>query len=155
MYGHGSSGKTTLMEMVKMTLGKPYVICLPKNTFDKGNTKKDKILNTITSQTRYIFIQELSDKAQESDDFKELADGRVETTELYKDGVRNINVYAKMTFNSNNLISVKLDSGISRRIIGYQFKNTFTSDNTQVDNKTIFEKDKDLLENFMQHLLQF
>jgi phage/plasmid-associated DNA primase len=145
-FGDGGAGKTTVFDLLYSALGDNYFVNLPKSTFEKGNGKIDKILNSITSNTRYYLVNEISDKSTDTSILKELADGKFPVTQLYKDGLKHLEVYGKLCFVGNDMINFHVDGGIKRRTEGYKYINRFSDNVKEVDNKTVYLRDKELIQ---------
>ena len=86
--GKGSSGKSFLMELTALTI-ECYLIELKDDTFSQSNSKIDKILNSFVTnpQTRITWINEPKDCRFDDSLFKTFCDGKLQTTQLYKDGI--------------------------------------------------------------------
>jgi len=134
LIGHGSTGKSTFMQMVQHAISNVYLIELKSNTFSEGNTKIDKILNELVQNPllRYAWVNELEDKKVDSSLFKSFCEGHLQTTTLYKDGLVNYTHNAKLILTANYYPKIEMDSGVVRRILGYFMKSLFTSDPAQV-----------------------
>ena len=116
-------------------------------TFAKSNPNRNKIMNQFlkSKQIRVTWVNELIGKIDDSL-FKSFCEGSVCTTELYKDGSVNIPHHSKVILTSNELPSIKMDTGVASRIVSYNHIAHFTDEKHKVDHKNhVFLKDKDLL----------
>ncbi len=125
--GLGSSGKSTLLEMCKKAF-QDYVFTLPKNTFSKGNSKVDKILNTYLSRPsiRLSHINEIEDVRLDESLFKDYTDGSCQTTALYQDGANDFKHFSKLVISANTFPNIKIDTGVARRIDSFTHTSEFT-----------------------------
>jgi hypothetical protein len=115
--GLGSTGKSTVLEICKKSF-QDYVFTLPKNTFSKGNTKIDKILNTYISRPsiRLSHINEPDDTKIDDCLYKDFTDGNCQTTTLYQDGSNDFKHYSKLCMTANTIPNIKIDTGTTRRM---------------------------------------
>jgi hypothetical protein len=145
--GDGSNGKSVFMDCLAIAFG-DYVQVLDKQTFEKGYTKQEKILNQflINTYIRIANINEFSDRPIDLTIFKNFCDGKITTTSLYKDGQNTIMHRAK-AFNVMNLFpKLLLDGGAKRRIDAITGKSFFVDAETDVnEKKNIYLKDKELI----------
>ena len=127
LIGVGSTGKSTIMELCKLSL-EDYIFTLPKQTFTKGYAKIDKVLNTYAKRPyiRISHINEAEDAKIDDSLFKDHCDGKIQTTSLYKDGSNDFQHYSKMVFTSNTFPNIKIDSGTVRRVDSYTHTSKFT-----------------------------
>ena len=134
LLGLGSSGKSTMLDICKLSL-EDYVFTLPKQTFSKGFTKIDKILNTYAKKPyiRISYINEPEDTRIDDSLFKDHCDGNIQTTSLYKDGSNDFKHYSKMVIGANTFPNIKCDSGTVRRIDSYTHSSKFTKDKSIVN----------------------
>jgi len=156
LLGRGSAGKSFILSLTQETI-QCYFREIQSDTFSQSNSKIDKILNTFIyePQTRLIWINEMKGTKIDDSLFKSFIEGKIQTTKLFEDGSKTVNHYAKCICTSNDMPSIKIDSGIKRRFIGYTHMSEFVDDVKQVDEKkNIFLKDKNLLEKMKSnHLL--
>jgi len=148
LLGKGSAGKSFIMMVTSASI-ECYLKELNSNTLTLNNAKADKILNTFISnpQVRITWINEPEETKMDSSLFKNLADGSLTTTELYKDGSKSFKVYFKVIFTSNTLPNITLDTGTARRIISLDHPSTFVDNINEVnESKHIYLKDKNLLD---------
>ena len=147
LLGLGSSGKSTIMELTKLSV-EDYVYTLPKTTFSKGNKDISKILN-IYLQRPYIrisHINEMEDTKMDESLLKDHTDGNIQTTTLYRDGCNDFKHYSKMVFTANTFPNIKIDTGTERRIDAYEHRSHFTENKDEVDEKNnIYYKNVKLL----------
>jgi len=148
LLGKGSSGKSTIMELAKLAV-QDYVFTLPKQTFTKGYSKIDKVLNTYQQKPyiRISHINEMEDSKMDDSLFKDHCDGKIQTTTLYADGSNDFCHHSKMVFTQNNLPNIKNDSGTERRIDAFTTTSTFTKDQSEVnETKHIYLANRDFLQ---------
>ena len=149
LIGNGSSGKSTIMEMCKLSL-EDYIFTLPKQTFTKGFNKIDKVLNTYAKKPyiRISHINEPEDTRIDDSLFKDHCDGKIQTTSLYKDGSNDFQHNSKMVFTANTFPNIKIDSGSVRRVDSFTHSSKFVKDETLVDEKkNIYYANLDFLKN--------
>ena len=153
--GKGSSGKSFLMELTSLSI-ECYLKELKDDTFSQSNSKIDKILNSFVSnpQIRITWINEPKDSRFDDSLFKTFCDGKLQTTQLYKDGSLTTQHYSKLFFTLNNMPNIKLDSGIIRRIKSCTHKSKFTDKKQEVnEQKHIYLKDINLLTSLVENNL--
>lgn len=145
----GSSGKSTILELTQLVI-QCYFKELKYDTFALGNTKLDKILNTYDKEPyiRISWVNEMKDTKIDDSIFKEFCDGKCQTTKLFKDGQYNFPHSSLCVVTANTMPSIKIDSGTSRRLIGYTHKSIFVSKNDKKfkinPQEHIYEKDIEL-----------
>lgn len=149
LLGKGGAGKSILLNMLKIAL-QDYVFQLKEDTLSVYNNKQDRILNMFMYKkfVRIAFINELVGKINDSI-FKQLAEGKIQTTTLFQEGMNDIILNSLMVFISNDFPNIKMDSGVSRRLRGLYHQSQFTYDKSEVNPKeNIFFRDDKLLETF-------
>jgi len=142
LLGNGSAGKSFIMELTSLAI-EGYLQKLQGDTFVKGNPYAMKVLNSLSQKpyTLICWVNEMVCQKINGPLFKSFVDGTVCTTQLYKDGQNEIEHKAKLFVTSNELPSIQIDSGSSRRIIGMTHVSEFTSDKSLVDKtKNIYLK---------------
>lgn len=148
--GDGSNGKSLLMKCLQIAFCE-YVQVLDKQTFEKGYSKQEKILNQflINTYIRIANINEFSDRPIDLTIFKNFCDGSITTTSLFKDGQNTIEHTAK-AFNAMNMFPKLLkDGGSVRRVDAITGKSLFVDDIKDVDeSKHIYLKDKELIKRY-------
>jgi hypothetical protein len=147
LLGLGSSGKSFTLFLTSEAIG-PYFKELQSDTFAVTNTKIDKILNTYATepQIRISWVNEMSETRMQDTLFKSFCDGKLTTTKLFKDGQYNINHYSKCIVTANTMPNVRIDTGVSRRIVSYTHQSQFVEDANKVNEKKgIYIKDEKLL----------
>ena len=147
LLGPSSAGKSLLMQMLLAGFSETYVREFSSTTFARSNPNRNKIMNQFlkSKQIRVTWVNELVGKIDDSL-FKSFCEGSVCTTELYKDGSINVVHHSKVVLTSNEMPSIKMDTGVASRIVSYNHVAHFTEDVNKVDySKYIFQKDKDLL----------
>lgn len=153
LLGEGSAGKSFLLELTSITI-QTYFKELKDDTFIQANSKIDKIMNSFANdpQIRISWINEPKDVKMDDSVIKTFCDGKLNTTKLYEDGSHTIQHFSKPIFTMNTFPSIKIDSGIARRLKGYEHKSKFVDDIKMVDEKnSIFLKDKLLLNKLSQN----
>lgn len=147
LLGRGSSGKSTIMELCKLSFP-VYVLTLPKQTFTIGYSKIDKVLNTYRQRQciKMSYINEADDKKVDNPLFKDHTDGNIQSTTLYQDGSNDFHHYSKMIFTSNTMPKLIPDTGMIRRIDALQHNSEFVDKQEDVnESKNIYLKNKDFL----------
>lgn len=139
LLGDGSSGKSGIM-LLTLACIECYFKELQNNTFAQGNPKIDKILNTFAKSPyiRIIWVNEMKDLKLDESLFKSFCEGNLQTTKLYEDGQFNFSHYGKCVITANTMPNIKIDSGVSRKFIGYTHKSKFTLKKSEVDEKIMF-----------------
>ena len=134
LLGLGSTGKSFIMKLLKMTL-QCYVKELQSDTFALNNVKIDKILNGYLTdqQTLITWINELKDVKMDTDLFKKFCEGVLKTTKLYHDGEFTVTHNSKCIFTANTMPNIIIDSGTKRRMEVYQHQSDFTELKELVD----------------------
>jgi hypothetical protein len=149
LLGLGGAGKSIILNMLKIAF-QDYVFQLKEDTLSVYNNKQDRILNMFIYKkfVRIAFINELVGKINDSI-FKQLAEGKIQTTTLFQEGMNDIILNALMVFISNDFPNIKIDSGVSRRLRGLYHQSQFTYDKSKVNPKeNIYYRDDKLLETF-------
>jgi len=147
LLGRSSAGKSILMQTLQTGFSDIYVREFSSNTFSKTNANRNKIMNQFlrSPQVRITWVNELQGKIDDSL-FKSFCEGSVVTTQLYKDGTEVVPHHSKVVLTSNEMPNIKIDTGITSRIVSYQHISHFTDNKHEVDpKKYIYQKDKDLL----------
>jgi len=147
VYGQGASGKSTFTLLLKSILGDTYMLNLPSETFNKTTQSNQvhKILNQIKPQHRFYVAEEANSEETNAEFLKKFACGQLQTTKLYKDGVADLQMHGVLLAISNHYLNIQIDSGVSRRLITYKYKNKFTDSITEVNNETVFYRNKNLI----------
>jgi hypothetical protein len=70
--------------------------------------------------------------------------GKFPVTQLYKDGLKHLDVYGKLCFVGNDMINFHVDGGIKIRTERYI--NRISDNVKDVDNKTVYLRDKELIQ---------
>jgi len=147
LLGRGSSGKSTIMELCKLSFP-AYVLTLPKQTFSMGYAKIDKVLNTYRQRQciKISYINELVDQKLDGPLFKDHTDGNIQSTTLYQDGSNDFHHFSKMVFTSNTMPKLIPDTGMIRRIDALQHNSEFVDKQEDVnESKNIYLKNKNFL----------
>lgn len=152
LLGDGSSGKSTMMLVTMEALG-CYFKELKNDTFSAGNPKIDKILNTFSKSPfiRVIWVNEMKDVKIDETLFKSFCEGKLQSTKLYEDGQFNFPHYGKCFVTANTMPNIKIDSGVSRRFIGYTHTAKFVNDKDLVDEENnVHSVDKFFIESIIK-----
>lgn len=147
LLGDGSSGKSFILQLTQGAV-ECYLMELKSDTFSFGNPKLDKILNQYakTPHVRLSWVNEMKDVKIAEDIFKDFCEGSLKTTKLYEDGMSNFNHYSKCIVTANVMPSIKIDTGVTRKFLGYTHKSHFTEVPKEVNEKQhVYLKDKKLL----------
>jgi phage/plasmid-associated DNA primase len=119
----------------------PYVTKTQSNTFDASYKNAFKQIKDIRD-FRLAYIDELSGQEMAVALFKDLVSGRkCKLEEMYKTTLE-FEIHFKFIILSNLMPTFKVDGGMKRRGIVFEFINLFTDDKRKVNNVTIFEKDE-------------
>jgi hypothetical protein len=93
----------------------------------------------------FSYMEELKEFGLDADGLKEFADGGKENNEKLYSTTEEIILKCVLFFATNNILNIKNDNGIKRRIKYIQMKNRFVDDIKDVDEKNgIFLKNKDM-----------
>lgn len=155
LLGDGSSGKSFILSLTGLAIG-CYMLELKSDTFCVGNPKLDKILNEYSTSPhiRLSWVNEMTDKKIAEDIFKDFCEGKLRTTKLFQDGLFNFKHYSKCIVTANQMPGIKIDTGVTRKFLGYTHKSHFTDIEAMVDHKKhIYLKDKLMLEKLVQQNL--
>jgi phage/plasmid-associated DNA primase len=149
LLGKGSSGKSTIIEMLSLAFSN-YIIALDRTLFSRGTTQTqvNKILNTFLANRniRITHINEPEDTKMDETLFKDFVDGNIKTTSLFKDGQNVFKHYSKITFTSNTMPKIKMDTGVIRRLEAHKTLSNFTDKKEDVNEaKHIYLKNENLL----------
>ena len=152
MLGDGSNGKSLFLDLIQYAFG-DYVQILDKQTFEKGYSKQEKILNQflINVYIRIAYINEFSDRPIDTTIFNFFCDGKITTTSLFKDGQNTILHKAKAVCAMNMFPKIILDGGSKRRIDAITGHSIFKDYQNEVDeSKHIYLKNKEMSSRFMR-----
>ena len=150
--GKGSAGKSTLMNMLNLTFGEKYYGEFSASIFQKnpGSDRFKQLNDILDKDLRYMVVNELDGKTLDESFFKSISDRTLVTMRLYRDGKIIIQIpFLMMT--ANVMPTIKIDSGTTRRILSYYFRNIFTEEENieEMKNtkkyKNVYKKDKDVL----------
>ena len=144
--GKGSSGKSFIMNLTKEAIDF-YFVELQSDAFKSGSDKKDKILSTFRSNPHALitWVNELSHEKLDTDMFKKFAEGSIQCTLLYENGSHDFKHQSKIILTSQRIPNINMDTGVIRRLLGYEPKSNFTDNKDDVDEKNhIYAKEKDL-----------
>lgn len=147
LLGLGSSGKSTIIELIKLCCG-DYIYTLPKQTFSKGYSKIDKVMNSYLKNPhiRLSHINEPEDVKIDESLFKDFADGNIQSTSLFQDGSNDFTHNSKLVFTANTYPNIIVDTGTERRVDSYTHMSNFVNDKEMVDEKkNIYLGDKNFL----------
>jgi phage/plasmid-associated DNA primase len=152
LIGHGSAGKSFVMETLMNVLG-PYVQKLKSDVLSGSETNMNKVLNTLQDeiQTLIIWINEMKDQKMDSSVYKDLCDGNIQTVRLFKDGNNGFKHNAYVVATSQNMPNITMDTGTSRRIVGYTHTSRFSDGTGTDDNPQIDEENHIYLKNINLH----
>ena len=135
------------MQSLNKAFSNIYVKEFSSDTFSKNNNKKDKILNAFLQlpNVRISWINELCSKLDDSI-FKKFCEGICQTTSLYKDGFNDIEHLSKVILTSNELPNIRIDTGVTSRIVSHSHRSFFTDNDEEIDEeKYIFKKNNNLI----------
>lgn len=136
LLGLGSSGKSTIIELIKLCCGN-YIYTLPKQTFSKGYSKIDKVMNSYLKNPhiRLSHINEPEDVKIDESLFKDFADGNIQSTSLFQDGSNDFTHNSKLVFTANTYPNIIVDTGTERRVDSYSHMSKFVMKEELVDEK--------------------
>jgi len=127
----GNNGKTLILEALADIMPN-YVGKIERKTFEKGYSKAHKHLAG-TKGKRIVYVEELSQKEQEIELLKEIADGKNIKNEIMFGTDELINIMFKLIFLSNNQANLRVDGGIENRYRQLSHYSKFNKE-TAVDN---------------------
>jgi phage/plasmid-associated DNA primase len=138
LLGMGSSGKSTLMKIIKNAFG-DMIFQFKDDTFSKNNNKSDRVLNMLMLNPfiRIMWVNELKGKIDDSL-FKQICEGEIQTTSLFKEGMNTVKFNALLVSTMNEFPNIKIDSGVERRIRSLEHKSKFTENKKELDDKNIY-----------------
>lgn len=151
LIGDGSNGKSAIMEMILACL-EIYVFEMSSDTFAIGNSKRDKILNSLLKNPQYLYIwlNEFTDKRIEEATMKEFVDGKAKTTSLYSDGQNILKHNTKIIGTMNTLMNFMTDGGMTRRIDVFTHTAKFVKTKEEVDeNNHVYLYNKNLIKDII------
>jgi phage/plasmid-associated DNA primase len=154
LLGEGSSGKSTILELTSQAI-ETYFQSLEEDAFSNSNKNKDKTFSTFADadHIRLIWTNEPKDDGMNVSTFKQFCEGKMQGKMLYKDGIHSFSHNGLGIFTSNTMPNIKIDSGVSRRIIALEHTSKFVEDRKKVNEaKHIYLKNEDFLED-MKRLL--
>ncbi len=127
LIGKGSAGKSTIIDFAKLSLTKVYVHSLPQETLSQSSQNTNKIMNTFLENQclRIINLDEPEDSKFNSSLFKQVGNGKIQTTSLYKDGTNDVSFIAQLYIPSNIMPNIKIDTGIIRRFLSLEHRSKF------------------------------
>jgi len=149
--GKGARGKTLMLKMIQASIGRAYYREFDSDMFAVSNTKKDKMYNELHDKpVRIMSVNECTSSKLSTANLKKVADGELQTTKLYKEGQFDFLIQANLVITTNLMINFQCDTGINRRIVGYEYKNEFVraEEKHRADNKTIFVEDQSMKSRF-------
>lgn len=166
LLGKGSSGKSTIMKMCKTSF-QNMVFQLKEDGLAVNNNKNDRMLNMLMYNpfVRLIWINELKGKIDDSL-YKQLVEGVIHTTSLFKEGQNEILHNALLIITSNEFPNIKIDTGIVRRLRALEHQSQFKYDKKEVNEKNNiylantnlmeeFERDEDLQNAFVEIIVDY
>ena len=147
LIGKSSAGKSLLMQSLNKSFSDVYVKEFSSDTFSKSNPNRNKILNEFIRLTnvRICWVNELNGKIDESL-FKSFCEGQIHTCRLYTDGMTTLHHMSKIILTSNELPNIRIDTGVSSRIVSHTHRSYFTDNDSEVDEeKYIFKRNNNLI----------
>jgi len=154
--GHGSNGKSLLMELLQESLSDVYLMTLPQDTFTLNNNNNDKIMNTYQSnpQIRLSWCNEPIQKKLDAASLKKFCDGKLCTRKLYAENAHSFSHNSMLITTANNLPDINIDGGVKRRLEAIDFSSEFVDNEEDVDeNNHKYLKNKNLLTNIIKNKL--
>lgn len=126
LYGSGANGKSTVLDLLRRTLGDTYFMDIKSDAFDT-TTEANWNCTNITSTHRILFWDEPTAKKKVSSHLKALCNGKITTRRMGKDSNVTKIIHAKMFVASNKIVLFDTgnDGGINRRFNYYRCKSTF------------------------------
>lgn len=146
LLGKGASAKSFIMLLTKEAL-EFYFVELQSDAFKMGNDKKDKIMNTFLNNEHVLitWVNELSHDKIDGDLFKKFAEGTIQCCKLYQDGSFDFKHHSKTIATTQRIPNLNIDSGIIRRLLGYEHKSKFVDEDKEVNELNhVYKKTKDL-----------
>ncbi len=160
-----SNGKSTLIKLMEAVFD-IYTFKSDKRLFSESFGKSHKYFSGMKNK-RIVYIEELDKKKIDGDLLKDTVDGNKMSNEVLFGTTEDIQIKFKLLFFSNNLMNFDSDQGIKRRTITVYFnskfvdpedfereKETYTSGNVYMKNKTLLNKfEDDAYKNAFVHLI--
>lgn len=147
--GTGSGGKSTMLEITKLSLTSVYFMELKSDIFSTSASEKNKLLNSYLSNPQILltWINEFSTERIDISLFKNFVEGKCNTTRLYNEESCTFDHKSKILSTSQNFPNIQIDTGTMRRIKAITCKSKFVDDVSEVDeSKNIYLKDYTILE---------
>jgi hypothetical protein len=147
LIGKSSAGKSLLMQSLNKAFSDVYVKEFSSDTFSKSNPNRNKILNEFIRLTnvRICWVNELNGKIDESL-FKSFCEGQIHTCRLYTDGMTTLQHMSKIILTSNELPNIRIDTGVSSRIVSHTHRSYFTDNDSEVDEENyIYKRNNNLI----------
>jgi hypothetical protein len=95
----------------------------------------------------------MSTGSMDSDEFKKFCNGSTQVTRLYHDNIVDLKLRCFLVMMGNDLFSVKIDSGTTRRINVLKTQAEFVDNEKDVNvKKNIFKKNEDLMTNIKSNI---
>ncbi len=124
LYGEGSSGKSTIFNLIKTMLDPHYYYMLGSDALSTY-AMANRALQDVPSTARFLFLNEPSANTKVNGSaIKLICDGEVTGKKLFKEGSFTNNINAKLFITANHpIVFDEDDSGIDRHVLYYRFKN--------------------------------
>jgi hypothetical protein len=138
LYGEGSNGKSTVVNLIQKTLGSNYCFTIASNGLE--STEANWTATNITPTHRYLIWDEPVPHTKKSSGFfKGVCNGKLKARKMHQGNSETYPIYAKMFVTANNYITfdsgdAEVDGGIRRRLFYYRCKNRFTTERPDPDN---------------------
>lgn len=136
-----SNGKTTFLNMINSALTNNYSFKINSKFFDENFTTRHKIISNLSNKV-FTYIEEMSQKKIEIDYLKSFIDGGIINNQKMYSTTEVIKLSSTLFIATNHLINYKNDEGIRRRLKLITLKNKFVDDENEINNETIFLKNK-------------
>ena len=151
-----SNGKSVIFEAL-INIIPNYIVKLESSFLEENYGSRHKEIATWKG-VRIAWVNELSNKKQDSEALKQFADGTSERYKVMYGNMDTMKINFKIMITTNNTLNINADNGIARRMRIQQMDSEFLNIPIEQENyeKCIFKKDENfgnLLQNKYKHAL--
>jgi phage/plasmid-associated DNA primase len=128
-FGTGNNGKSTLLNLLRSVLEEGVYVQTYNHTVFDSDAEFIRSFRTVSPSVRFYLAEELSSKKKAVSNLKMMCDGKLFIRELRGHTTVEIPIRGKLLATSNDFIRFT-DGGINRRILYYNNKVKFVSEDT-------------------------